>query len=636
MCGFAGVLRFDGRAVEPPLLRRMSARLRHRGPDDEGHVLLRPGEAGGHEFRDPVELGAPPAAPLGLAFRRLSIIDVSEAGHQPMTNEDRSLWIVFNGEFYNSEEYAPGLRAAGHRFRSRTDTEVILHLYEEHGLEGTLERMVGMFAFALVDLAAGRLYLVRDRVGVKPLYLHESPQALVFGSEIKALLEVPAVPRALHAEGVAEALARRYVNAPRTIFAGISKLLPGSWREWDLRSGASREVRYWRLFDAVHASATEADYRRELIRSVADRLRSDVPLGVFLSGGLDSSTLCGIVRRDLRLPLQTFSVEFGAKTGVDEGWASQTVAAALGTQHHRIALASDPLGRLPAIVRHCEEPIADPALLATWELCAFTRERVTVALSGEGSDESNYGYRGYTLGLAGRALRCLPRALERPGLSAVAAASGRVDLARLARFADEPCTHASESNFLPELGPCLRAGGQRLPPPPARGGWWRSGWRARSLFDVRPLLDFHTWLLDDLLLKVDKMSMAHSLEVRVPYLDHRLLAVAFALDARRKLAGGVTKAVLRKLARPYLPAEIRRRPQHGFIVPLAPAFERDLFGEGPGRLRDYLLPLEPLLDVETLLRALAPERRLSHAAATRLWLLAMLGLAVAEFRLTIP
>jgi asparagine synthase (glutamine-hydrolysing) len=646
VCGFAGILNFDGRSVDPVVLKRMTASIAHRGPDDEGHVLLSPSPNGDKasaaiEFRNPDELSGheTPGFSLGLGFRRLSIIDTSIAGHQPMCNEDGSVWLVFNGEFYNSTEYVEDLRARGHRFKSSTDTEVILHLYEEHGIEGTLERMNGMFAFALCDLQSGRIHLARDRVGIKPLYYYESDRTLVFASEVKAILEAPDAPRRFDARRVPELLMNRYVNAPNTVFEGVRKAVPGTYRTLPLDHANGKEVRYWSLFDSVHErpDASESQYRVSLTRSVSRRLRSDVPLGVFLSGGLDSSTLCGVVRRELERDLKTFSIEFGERSQVSESWASREVSEFLGTEHYGIAFTPDTLDCLPTIAWHCEEPIADPALLPTYFLAEYTRRFVTVALSGEGSDESNYGYRAYSLGRIGGVLGRLPPSLHRVALSSLAGLLNRPALSRLGRFLGDPGADHDREGFIPEsrvralLAP-RAAGGDA-----SRGAWWKERWRARSVFDAMPLIDFHTSLADQLLPKVDKMSMAHSLEVRVPYLDPDLLAVACNIAAEAKLARGTTKAVLRSVARSYLPASISERMQHGFLVPLVELFERDLSSSGgrTGALRACLESARDLFDPEEVIRIYAPDGRVAFDATAKLWLLAMIGLTISEFGLTV-
>jgi asparagine synthase (glutamine-hydrolysing) len=646
VCGFAGILNFDGTSVDPVALKRMTASIAHRGPDDEGHVLLGPVRSGTTpsptiEFRSPEELSGREISglSLGLGFRRLSIIDTSMAGHQPMCNEDGSVWLVFNGEFYNSTEYVGDLRARGHRFKSATDTEVIIHLYEEYGIRDTLERMNGMFSFALCDLQSGRLYLARDRVGIKPLYYHESGGHLVFASEVKAILEAPQVSRRFDGRRTRELLSNRYVNAPNTVFEGVRKVIPGTYRTLPLDRSTGRETRYWSLFDHIHerSAASEREYRSALIQSVSRRMRSDVPLGVFLSGGLDSSVIAGVVRRELERDLKTFSIEFGERSQMSEAWASREASSVLGTEHHGVQFHIDSLEHLPTIARHCEEPIADPALLPTYFLSEYTRRFVTVAISGEGSDESNYGYSMYALGRAGDLLRRMPTSLERLTLSSLAMLTNRQPLSRISRFLADPSGNHDQESFIPEeqlrtlLTPDAANGDA------SRGAWWRQNWRARSVFDALPLIHFHTWLTDDLLLKVDKMSMAHGLEVRVPYLDPDLLLLGFNVDARAKLTGRETKAVLRSIARSFVPPTISERPQHGFLVPLADLFERDLFSReaGSGYLRAYLEPARDLFDPEGAIRMFAPDGRVGHEASGRLWLLAMIGLAISEFRLSI-
>jgi asparagine synthase (glutamine-hydrolysing) len=619
----------------------MTEVITHRGPDDSGHLLVatkRDHQAAPIEFRsiDELELADQPPPNLGLGFRRLSIIDLSAAGHQPMCNEDASIWIVFNGEFYNSLDYEDELQARGHRFKSTTDTEVILHLYEEHGIGGTLERMNGMFAFALLDLRQRRLFLCRDRVGIKPLYYYSSPRALAFASEVKSLFEYDRVPRSIDGTMAPELLINRYTNTPNTIFSDIRKLAPGTYTEFDFDDPVGRDVQYWSFFDRITgADVTGRDYHEAFVASVSRRLRSDVPVGMFLSGGLDSSTICGVVSQDLRRDLRTFSVEFAGESGWNEGWASQSVAAHLGTKHRRIEFDMPVLESMPEIVWHCEEPIADPALLPTYQLSKITRESVTVSLSGEGSDETNYGYGKYYHPRVGRLIRLLPSAAERLGVAMAAPLLqwlGRGSLNRVARFARDPASEHDREDFMSEsairgLGIEARYRG--------RGAWWKKGWRSESVFDVDPYIDFHTRLTDDLLMKIDKMSMAHSLEVRVPFLDHELLELACNIGARAQLRGGLSKAVVREIAGHYVPRSISERRQHGFNVPLVQAFERDLASKRGGLLREYLEAGADLFNPDAVLRSLVRGGRVAHHDSVRLFLLAMTSVTISRFGLSV-
>jgi len=645
MCGIAGIVYFNGRCVDPFLLKRMSQIQQHRGPDDEGHVLLslEPHLNGALEFKEPREVVDEDITPyrIGLGFRRLSIIDLSAAGHQPMCNEDRTIWIVFNGEFYNYLEHRELLSGQGHVFKSRTDTEVILHLYEEVGIEKTLESMNGMFAFALCDLRRSKLYLVRDRIGIKPCYYYNiMGNGFVFASEIKAILEVVRAATAFDSSYLVELLENRYVNAPNTVFRGVKKLLPGTYLEVDISSGAIREYNYWSVFSCMNNSSPSVEqYHDLLLRSLRYRLRSDVPVGVFLSGGLDSSTLCGVIRKRFNMPLKTFSISFEAASGIDESWASKEVSTYLATDHYDLVFRKEMFEALPEVVWHCEEPIADPALLPTYYLSQMTRSHVTVALSGEGSDETNYGYDHYKIGRMGKALLLLPKWLrEKAAAFLFPFLSGEDDLKRTVLLMRDPLGGWDNEGFIPRYRfqtflksiPCSTGNG--------RGRWWKTRFHARSIYDARPLVHFHTWLPDDLLLKVDKMSMAHSLEVRVPYLDHELLDVGLRVVARHKLSFLSTKIMLRKLSSLYLPPSITNRQQHGFLLPLENILENEIFGKkktDKPLFKDYLYLAQDVIDPERAIETLAPEKRLNPKATTQLWLLAMIRRCIEPFNSSI-
>ena len=641
MCGIAGIINFNGKIIDPYILKSMTRVISHRGPDDEGHVLLRArGKGQGTvEFRNPDEVTGRDLSGcnIGLGFRRLSIIDLSLSAHQPMSNEDDSIWIVFNGEFYNFKDYTEKLKTKGHIFKSKSDTEVIIHLYEEYGIDATLERINGMFAFALFDSKKGCLFLARDRVGIKPLYYYKSENKLVFASEIKAILEVPEVHRSFDSSKLFELFQNRYINSPDTVFYGIKKIIPGTYWKINVNEAKVEETFYWSIFDSAkeNSEPTIEDSRNGLIQSINYRLRSDVPLGVFLSGGLDSSTICGIIRKEFKRELQTFSIQFDSQSGVDESWASRQVAEFLGTEHYGIEFESNVFDVLPEIVWHCEEPIADPALLPTYYLSKFTREHVTVALSGEGSDETNYGYRGYELGKAGKLLLMAPEALRRKLLRPFSFLPRSKGLESLKQLIGHPISDNDNEHFIPEriFKSFLKSEvDQRI-----RGYWWKERFEAKSIFDVKPLIHFHTWMQDDLLLKVDKMSMAHSLEVRVPYLDHNVIETASNIDATRKISLNSTKCILRKIAEPYIPTEIIKRKQHGFLVPLTSIFQDDLFPKKHKKsyLREYLQPANEIIDVDKTIKTLAPNECLTWDASVRLWLLAMVGLCIDQFKLSV-
>jgi len=557
MCGICGwAYRDRARPVPERQLRRAAARLAHRGPDDEG-VFRAPG--------------------VGLAARRLAVID-RPGGHQPMTTPDGRYTIVYNGEVYNHAALRKELSSRGHAFRSRCDTEVVLHGWAAWGA-GLLDRVNGMFAFAVWDAQTRTLFLARDRFGVKPLYLAEGPQGLAFASEIKALFADPEVPREPDLGAVGEYLHFGYVPGPRTGFQGISKLAAGHVAQY--RDGALTVREYWDV--PLHEAEDEApDLGEALDKAVAARLMSDVPLGVFLSGGVDS-TLVTSAAAGARPGVDTFTIRFGARA-YDEGAHAQRVADQLGARHHAREVDGQALAHLEHLVWHLEEPLADSSALALFPLCAFAREHVTVALAGDGGDELGAGYPRYLwdaraerLGrlpglraagaLAGRAMAAVP-ALRETGRR-VRKFARTAALARPERYAawfacfDE----AARRNLLaPEA---LGAADARAPAEILRGPLARAQARGAPPLTRLQYADLKTYLVDDLLLKADKASMAASLELRAPLLDPGMAHALLAVPAKRRMRSGRLKAPLRGLAAARVPAASAGRPKQGFQVPLA-------------------------------------------------------------------
>jgi len=578
MCGIAGIFHFDRAAeVHPGLLRSMGDSMAHRGPDDEGQALF---------------------GNVGLAHRRLSIIDVTR-GRQPLYNEDSSVVVVFNGEIYNHAGRRRALSARGHRFATRSDTEVIVHSYEERGRDCVLD-LRGMFAFAVYDQRRRRLLLARDRLGIKPLYYWSDARTLVFASEIKALLEHPDVPREVDPEALDLYLSLRYVPGPRTLFRGIRKLQPGHVLECDER--AFRIHKYWDLPCGIEEGRDRGDaaerFAELLTESVRMRLMSEVPLGVFLSGGLDSSTVLAMMDEaaDGR-PLQTFSVGYAARSREEERSNelayARLAAERFGSEHHEVVLeAADFRDALPRLVWHLDEPVADPACVPLYFLSRRARERVTVVLSGEGADEILGGYGIYPRMLAlERAHRAGAGRLG-PLVSALAPLLPGERLPHAARLSTLPLAaryRGVSRGFLPEEK--ARLTGR----PSAEGidGCVEGLLAARFPSpDLPPLermlrLDLGTWLPDDLLVKADKMTMAHSQELRVPFLDHRLVELASTLPPDWKIRGGKGKVLLREIMASRLPAPILERSKKGFPVPTAPLL-REL---GP-HVRELLLGRE--------------------------------------------
>lgn len=558
MCGIAGKLAFGhGETVAPALLERMGATLTHRGPD-----------AGGIYQKGPV----------GLAHRRLAILDL-ESGRQPMANEDGTVWVVFNGEIYNYLELRADLIGRGHRFRTASDTEVLVHLYEERGLDfvGALR---GMFALALWDERQRRLLLVRDRVGKKPLFYTVLPgRGLLFGSEIKAILQDPEVARELDAEALDAYLSLLYVPAPLTMFRGIRKLPAGH-----LLVATPDKVtvaEYWDLSFHPGAPRSERDCRDQLEailgEAVRIRLRSDVPLGAFLSGGVDSSCVVAHMAAELDRPPVACSVGFDER-GYDELPYARAVAAHLRCRHHEHVIEPDVQELVPRIVRFFDEPFADSSAVPTYYVSQVARRHVTVALSGDGGDEVFAGYSRHYLERLEHRLR---RGLGRTGTRLLAAAAaglppvpGRRLLERLGVAPDAACA-AKHCGFVfgGPLKARLYSDGLRAscrgydPAAPFRAYYNRCS--AADPLDKALYVDLKTYLADDILVKVDRMSMAHALEVRAPLLDHKLLEFTATLPAGLKLNGRTTKYLLKRVLAGRVPDGVLTRRKHGFTMPVA-------------------------------------------------------------------
>lgn len=559
MCAICGIVNFDhSEPVDPAVVVRMTQTLVHRGPDDEGHFV---------------------EGPAGLGFRRLSIIDLS-GGKQPIFNEDDSLAIIFNGEIYNYRDLAAQLSAAGHIFKTKSDTEAILHAYEQYG-DDCVHHLRGMFAFAIWDRRRRRLFIARDRLGVKPLYYYFNGRFLGFASEIKGLLEVPDVPCDLDTEALDQFLFLRYVPGPRTMFKGISRLQPGHTLVAD---DAGVHIRkFWDIDYSERTSASPqqivAEFEELLEESVRLRLISEVPLGVFLSGGLDSSAILATMTKVAAGPrIKTFSVGYDASGGNEEEDSefeyARLAAKAFDADHYEFHLDAKTFQEfIPDLVWHLDEPLADPSCIPLHFISKLAREHITVVLSGEGADEILAGYGIYPKMLA---LDSVNRHL--PGL-------GRFIGSLAGVVPNESLRH-----YLRMSGQSLEEGYRGV----CRGfgaetrrrliGAQRMEHSERQVSDIfhqhfkaaasaSPLnrmlyVDTKVWLPDDLLLKADKMTMANGLELRVPFLDHKLVEFAAALPDASKLSGE-GKSLLRKTMRGVLPDPILDRPKKGFPVPIA-------------------------------------------------------------------
>jgi len=565
MCGIVGAWGFDH--------ARMDAALRlifHRGPDDLG--VLHDGD-------------------LCLGMRRLSIIDVA-GSNQPIFNEDGSVGIVFNGELYNYHELQRSLVAKGHTLRTAGDTEMIVHLYEEYG-PACVHLLRGMFAFAIWDRTRQTLFLARDRLGIKPLYYHWDGQRLAFASEIKALRVWEGVGRRIDTVALEHYLAYRYVPGPRTMYQGILKLQPG--HTLLLHDGALRIDQYWApVVESAYAELTEQDAAHELYRlldeAVSQHMVADVPLGALLSSGIDSASVVALMSQHSMRPVQTFTVGFGFGqaqdgTSYDETQGARAVAAYFGADHHEVRVGAAAADLLPKLMWHFDEPVADPAALPTFLISRFARRSVTVALSGEGADELLGGYpRYYWATRAQRLQEVLPTGLATAltrGLEGVIRAPER---RRRLRLLLGPATAAQR--HVAWTGGLAAAGAALLPDcagePPPQHAYLGTG---KKLHDPMRT-DMATWLVDDVLMKADKMSMAASLELRVPFLDHRLVEFVTSLPEAFKRPMPTTKPLLRRAMRPLLPAAVLQTRKNAFRVPIAEWLRGELRGMVQERVLD--------------------------------------------------
>ena len=620
MCGITGKLTYDAPAVEPDLLAAMTDAVAHRGPDSGGYYF---GEG------------------IGLGHRRLSIIDLS-TGDQPLSNEDGSVWVVFNGEIYNFADVRAELEALGHRFRTRTDTEIIVHGYEQWGADA-VERFRGMFAFAVWDARARRLLLARDRLGVKPLYYAPLADGLVFGSEIKSILQDPAVPRDWRADALDAYLTLEYIPGPATIYRHIHKLPPGHLLIAE--RGRVQVRQYWDLqFTGDGDPARESEYLERLDallrESVRLRLISDVPLGAFLSGGIDSTAVVAYMMETSDAPVVTTSVGFAEKA-FDELAHAKVVADHLGCEHHPVVANPDVRDLLPKLAWHLDEPFADPSAVPTYYVSAAARETVTVALSGDGGDEAWAGYTWHHVERWElRARGALGAAGSKVASLAAHAVPRRIKGVRSARHLglslDEACARKRgyaifEDEFKRTLYSADLAAALQGSDPyaPLRAAY--AACQSADPLDRALYMDVKTYMVDDVLMKVDKMSMAVSLETREPLLDHKLLEFAATVPTPLKLRGNTRKYLLRRILEPRVPASILERGKQGFEPPTGEWLRGPLAEMTSALLLDGRLRDRGLFDARTLARLWDEHRTGRRDHRERLWALVMLELWFREF-----
>jgi asparagine synthase (glutamine-hydrolysing) len=607
----------ENTAAARDLIARMCGVIEHRGPDGEGHYT-EPG--------------------IAMGMRRLSIIDLA-TGRQPISNEDGSIWIVFNGEIYNYRELRELLLARGHKLRTRTDTETIVHLYEDEG-ERCVERLRGMFAFAVWDRRERRLFMARDRVGKKPLHYTLVGRTLVFGSEIKSLLQHPDVKREINLQAISDFLSFGYVPDPATAFNSISKLPPG--HTLIFKDGMVSARRYWD-FDYSGDSAAqglrepeapEDDYierLRELIaESVRARLESDVPLGAFLSGGIDSSVVVAMMAREMKV--KTFSIGF-SDAGFDELRYARIAARHFGADHHEFVVTPDVCRLVEEIVWHHDEPFADVSSVPTYVVSKMAREHVTVALSGDGGDEVFGGYERYVVDQRRRRYERIPAFLRRALLRASRAlpqgAYGKrflrnIALEPAARYVDS-VTHFDRDTQLDLFSEDARRALAGYDPAERFERTFAAP-ASRSGLDHLLYLDSKTYLPGDILVKVDRMSMANSLETRAPLLDHRLIEFAQTIPASFKLRGLETKYILKRAAQGLIPDEIINRPKRGFDVPIRRWLNRELREMLDDTLNDRRARERGDFNHRAVLAILDEHRRGVRDHSRRLWSLLVLEL----------
>ncbi|GAX90870.1 asparagine synthase (glutamine-hydrolyzing) [Effusibacillus lacus] len=600
MCGICGMVTKDGRPADQTVLERMTDMIVHRGPDDTGV----------HFDRN-----------VGLGFRRLSIIDL-ETGHQPMSNEDGSVWIVFNGEIYNYKEIRRELHARGHKFATESDTEVIVHLYEEKGPD-CVKELRGMFGFAIWDSNKNLLLVARDHFGIKPIYYTETADTIAFGSEIKSLLAVPGVQREVNLESFWNYLTFQYAPDPLTMFKGIHKLPAAHYMI--VKDGKISLQRYWEVSfeEGDKPLSYYIEGTRDILRnSVKAHMNSDVPRGAFLSSGVDSSTIVALLKELEQV--KTFTVGFEGAGGQSEIEYARETARILGTEHRDTVIsAKEYLDVLPKLMHYQDEPVADPAAIALYFVSELASQYITVVLSGEGADEVFGGYTIYREPLSLRMFDYLPPSMRRSlgdfakflpegmkGRSFMMRGSKTVQerFVGNAFIFDEEMKEQFVHYNPDQLG--LRR------PMDITGAYYD---RIKHYDDVTKMqfLDFHTWLTGDILMKADKMTMANSLELRVPFLDKEVFEFASKIPMKYRMMNGTTKYVLREAVKDILPKEVAERPKLGFPVPTRKWLKNEFYGWAKDLIDAS--PVEHLINKKFVLQLLEDHKNNVRDNSRKIW-----------------
>jgi asparagine synthase (glutamine-hydrolysing) len=567
MCGITGLAYFHKeRQVPPAVLKNMTDTIYHRGPDDEGYYIQQN---------------------VGLGFRRLSIIDLS-TGHQPLANHNDSIYIVFNGEIYNYLEHRELLKQKGYAFKTTTDTEVILHLYEEYGVD-CLQYLRGMFAFAIWDNNKQQLFCARDRFGIKPFYYYTDQEKFVFGSEIKAIMKAGDIDKTLSYDALDSYFAFGYITSDLSIYTKIKKLQPAHYLLLSFKDKPSIEIkRYWDIHFEPDHSKTENQWKEEIAATLSETVKlhmiSDVPLGAFLSGGIDSSSVVAMMAKNSNLPIKTFSIGFKEHKFNELEFASE-VANKYGCEHHEQIVEPESIGLLPKLVNAYDEPYGDSSAIPTYYVSKLAREYVTVALSGDGGDELFAGYNSYTSFrklylnplnfkssfhskfIWGNIHRLIPPNVKGKG-RAYFLSQNKEDLfaylhlwsreeRRHLMLAGHPAVNYESASELYKVS-ILKEG------------------KSNDFITNMQYLDMRTYMVDDILTKVDRASMLNSLEVRVPLLDHKFAELTFKIPSDLKLKGDVQKYIFKQSMAPFLPESTIKHPKQGFGVPIALWFKDNL------------------------------------------------------------
>ena len=617
MCGICGLVYQDvSRKPARDILESMCQSITHRGPDDQGVEII---------------------GPAGIGMRRLSIIDLS-TGHQPLSNEDESIWIVFNGEIYNFQELRQILEIRGHSFQTNTDTEVLVHGYETWGTE-LFRHLNGMFGFAIWDKPNKRLLIGRDRLGIKPLYYYHDSERLVFGSEIKAILQAPNIDRAIDLTALNNFLTFEYITAPKSIFKNVRKLPPGHFLIYE--NGQIQIRPYWQLEPKeenwTEESASER-LKELMMDSVRLRLVSDVPLGAFLSGGIDSTIVVSQMAELNDRPVKTFSIGF-KESSYNELKYARAVAKKYQTEHHEFTIEANALELTEKLTRHLDEPFGDFSIFPTYLVSKMARDHVTVCLSGDGGDELFAGYDTYRAHRFDRRFyRRIPGFIRKGVISPLASSlppteqkKGLVNsIKRYVEGANLPGSlyHARWMTFLREHDRerlfSADAFSKIMDTDPYEPihAFNRA---SESLDDVirTGYIDVNTYLVDDILVKVDRMSMATSLEARVPFLDHRIVEFAFSLPPRLKMKGFKTKALLNRTFWNDMPPEVQNRDKQGFSIPIKNWIRDELKSMMLDLLESTRIRNQGLFNASTINRLIDEHLKRKENHSHRLWALMM-------------